>query len=162
MKEKEGSLIILIETLLLVVACVCIFSLMDANEYLTQELDIYKSAYQNVTEQVPKKESIYEIAEEVYGIEKELLIAIEKHETKKYQSRLYIEQNNTWGSHDGNEYRTYRNDDESTLDLARCLRVYYYNNGLNTLEEIATEFCQNDIDGWVAKVKYFYNDLKGV
>lgn len=151
----------MIQSVLLIIAFVVILSLMDNNEYLTHELDIYKSVYENVVEQQPKKESIYEIAERIYNVEAELLIAIEMHETGNYTSELLYTNCNTWGAHDGNQYKVYSNVEESTLDLARCLRVYYYNYGLTTLEQIATEFCPNDIEGWVADVKQIYKEVTG-
>ena len=157
MKLAKGMIVI--QMLLLGISFILMFEYSNENQYLKKELNVYRSAYENVVEQ-PKKESIYEIAERIYDVEAELLIAIELHETGNYTSELLYTNCNTWGAHDSKQYKVYGNVEESTLDLARCLRVYYYNYGLTTLEQIATEFCPTDIEGWVADVKQIYEEVK--
>lgn len=139
--------------------------LIKENEFLTMEAEAYKKAYESAlekqTEVLDKEtENVYDIAERIYNIDKDLLVAIERHETGNYTSDVYLIKNNTWGCIEGNVYRAFGSVEQSTLDLARCLRFYYYNYGLDTLEQIATQFCPNDVDNWVASIKQIYEEMK--
>lgn len=103
---------------------------------------------------------VYETAKELYNVDPLLLEAIERHECKNYTSTNYKEKNNTWGAIEGNGYKTFDSVEQSTLELARCLRFYYFNYGLNSLEEIASEFAPKDVKEWVADVGKIYEELQ--
>lgn len=110
------------------------------------EIVSLKSANANLVYEInnqPVKE-VYQLAEEIYGIEAELLMAIEILETGYYTSTLYKTHNNTWGAFDGKEYKSFDSHKQSTLELARCLRFNYLNQGLVTLTEIGKVYCPDD------------------
>ncbi|WP_407453517.1 hypothetical protein [Methanobrevibacter sp.] len=125
-----------------------IVSLKSANANLVYEIE-----NQNV-------KSVYELAEEIYGIEKELIIAIEKLESAHYTSTLYKTHNNTWGAFDGKEYKYFDSHEQSTLELARCLKYYYLDEGIVTLTEIGKKYCPED-ENWASKVNAIYMELMG-
>ena len=121
-----------------------------------------KSANANLVYEIqnqPTKE-VYELAEEIYGIEAELLMAIEILETGHYTSTLYKAQNNTWGARYNGEYKSFDSPKQSTMELARCLKMNYLNQGLVTLTEIGKVYCPDDPE-WGAKVNKIYMELKG-
>ena len=123
-----------------------IVSLKSANANLVYELENY-----------PVKE-VYEMAEKLYGIEAELLESIERLESKHYTSDLYKAKNNTWGAWDGYEYKSFDSHEQSTMELARCLRFNYLNQGLVTLTEIGEVYCPTDPE-WASKVNAIYLEL---
>jgi hypothetical protein len=123
-----------------------IVSLKSANANLVYEIENY-----------PVKE-VYELAEEIYGIEAELLEAIERLETGHYTSDVYKAKNNTWGARYNGEYKSFDSHKQSTLELARCLRFNYLNEGLTTLTEIGARYCPND-PKWASKVNSIYLEL---
>ena len=119
-----------------------------------------KSANANLVYEIenrPVKE-IYELAEEIYGIEAELLQAIEILETGWYTSTLYEAKNNTWGARVNGEYKSFDSHKQSTMELARCLRFNYLNQGLVTLTEIGNKYCPDDPE-WASKVNQIYLEL---
>lgn len=124
-----------------------IVSLKSANANLVYEI-----------ENQPVKE-IYQTAEKIYGVEAELLMAIEILESGHYTSDLYESHNNTWGAFDGNEYKYFDSHEQSTLELARCLKLYYLDEGIVTLTEIGRKYCPDD-PYWASKVNEIYLELK--
>lgn len=130
---------------------------------LKDEVKAYQKAYINLSTQREEKEqkNIYEYAEKIYGVEAELLEAIERHETGNYTSDVYTENKNTWGAIDGTGYKVFDSYEQSTTELARALRFYYIDRGLDTIKKIATEFCPIDQEAWVDSVEQIYDGLKG-
>lgn len=100
----------------------------------------------------------YEIAEEIYNVDKYLLMAIETLETGHFKSENYLKNNNTFGANVGNGYFYYDSHEQSTMELARLLRFSYFNKGLDTLEKINPVFCPTDSQ-WHVKVQKIYNEL---
>lgn len=120
-----------------------------------------KSANANLVYEIENQDvkSVYELAEEIYGVEAELLEAIERLETGNYTSDVYKAKNNTWGAFDGKEYKSFDSHEQSTLELARCLKLYYLDEGIVTLTEIGRKYCPSD-PNWSEKVNEIYMELK--
>lgn len=121
-----------------------------------------KSANANLVYEIQNQDvkAINELAEEIYGIEAELLEAIQILETGHYTSTLYKTHNNTWGAMNGNEYKYFDSHEQSTLELARCLKYYYLDEGLTTLTQIGEKYCPED-PSWSEKVNQIYLELMG-
>lgn len=103
----------------------------------------------------------YDYAEMLYGVDADLLEAIERLETGHFTSELYLTQNNTFGANSGGEFFTYDSHGQSTMELARTLRFNYLNKGLDTLNEIAIVFCPDDWENWALNVERLYYEVKG-
>lgn len=132
----------------------------DIVKHLTNEVNVYKEAYIEATKPIEREElTRHDYAEMCYGIEAELLEAIERLETGNYTSAMYSDYNNTWGAFDGIEYKSFDSVEQSTMELARALKFFYFDRGLDTLEEINTEFCPSDSE-WANKVKQIYEEIK--
>lgn len=100
----------------------------------------------------------YELAGQIYGVDPCLLEAIEILETGHFTSNIYIFNNNTYGGKVNGEYLYYTSPLESTMELARLLKYHYFNQGLDTLEEIGAVYCPNS--EWASKVQEIYDELK--
>ena len=134
--------------------------LKESIRHLTHEVNVYKDAYINATKPKEQEElTRHDYAQMCYGVEAELLEAIERLETGNYTSAMYNDFNNTWGAFDGIEYKRFDSVEQSTMELARALKFFYFDRGLDTLEEINTEFCPNDKE-WANKVKQIYEEIK--
>ena len=101
---------------------------------------------------------ITQLAEEIYGVEAEFLEAIERLETGNYTSTLYKAQNNTWGAKGEQGYKYFDSHEQSTLELARCLKMYYFDEGLVTITQIGEKYCPED-PYWSYKVHDIYLEL---
>lgn len=106
----------------------------------------------------PKEIDILKYAGELYDIDPKLLEAIERLESGNYTSNIYLTKNNTWGAFDGVSYKEFDSREQSTMELARTLRLYYYDAGLDTLEEIGSVYCP-DNPNWAALVREIYEQL---
>lgn len=102
------------------------------------------------------------------GLTKEqamLLISISKHETGTWTSKAFINDNNFGGIMNNGELKHYNSYEEGLNDFVRILKTYYFEKGLNTIEEIGAKYCPvgaaNDPNGlnkyWVGSVSRFYN-----
>lgn len=102
------------------------------------------------------------------GLTKEqafLLISISRHETGKWTSKAFINNNNFGGIMDIDGLRDYDTYEEGLKDFVRILKTYYFEKGLNTIAEIGAKYCpvgaENDPQGlnqyWVGGVTDFYN-----
>lgn len=117
------------------------------NQLLTYERNCVELAY-------------YDYAGSIYDIEPELLESIERFETGHYTSDIYKTLNNSWGAFDGIQYKSFDSHRQSTIELARTLRLNYFNEGLDTIEEIAAKYCPGDKDNWSESVRIIYEGLK--
>lgn len=97
---------------------------------------------------------ILAIAGAEYGIDPKLLEAIERLESGHYTSNLYLTKNNTWGAYNSaiGDFYAFESREQSTMTLAKNLRLYYFDQGLDTLEEIGSKYCPGD-PSWAAKVR---------
>lgn len=101
----------------------------------------------------------YELASEVYNVDKYLLEAIERLETGHFTSDVFKENNNAYGGVIDGEYLSYDSHYQSTMELARLLRFDFYNKGITDLHEIGEIYCPDD-ELWADKVIDIYNSLK--
>lgn len=110
--------------------------------------------------EVEVEKNVYEYAEQLYGVEKELLEAIERLETGHYTSELYKEQFNTWGRMINGEPATFESHEQSTMELARHLKFNYFDKGYDTIEKISIKYCPSNHEEWAMIVTELYNQLK--
>lgn len=112
---------------------------------------------------VKKNKTIWQKAGEKYNIDPYLLEAIERLECGNYTSDLYIYHYNTWGARcycgAGHGWEHFSSREESTMELARCLRTYYFDQGVTTIEGIGQYYCPGS-DSWAPKVRQIYGEVK--
>lgn len=144
-------------------------ALKDEKDKLNVDLNIKTSAYEKlldenialtkIVEEKPIKD-VLQIAGDIYGIDPKLLEAIERLETGHYSSKNYKNLNNTWGArYDSNGYLSFESHEQSTMELARTLKLYYIDQGLDTVEKIASKYCPDD-SSWASKVMIIYHELE--
>lgn len=124
---------------------------------ICESLAVENNALSKQLEEKPVKD-ILQIAGDIYGIDPKLLEAIERLESGHYTSEKYKTLNNTWGAYDGVEYKSFESHEQSTMELARTLKWYYADEGLDTIELIGTKYCPDDPE-WASKVRDIYNEL---
>lgn len=149
--------------ILLVVALIISCELYKVEVDQIQALKQENAILNETLNESKKNDNVYYFASKTYDVEIELLEAIERVETGHYVSDLYIDKNNTWGAYDEakGEYISFDSHEQSTLELARSLRKYYFNEGLNTIEKISKKYCPNNSDHWAKQVRSIYGSLKG-
>ena len=102
------------------------------------------------------------------GLTKEqamLLISISRHETGAWTSKAFKNDNNFGGIMSNGGLKHYESYEEGLNDFVRILKTYYFEKGLNTIEEIGAKYCPvgaaNDPNGlnkyWIGGVTNFYN-----
>lgn len=101
----------------------------------------------------------YDMASEIYNVDKYLLESIERLETGHYTSEVFKTNNNTYGGKVNDEYLSYDSAEQSTMELARLLRFSYYDKGITDLYEIGKIYCPDD-EEWAYKVMSIYQELK--
>lgn len=97
-----------------------------------------------------------------------IVIAISKHETGNWTSKLYKNSNNWGGNYNGSIEDFYRFDtkEEGLEYFIRNLKKGYFDKGRNTIEQIGAKYCpvgaKNDPNNinqyWIPKVTEYYND----
>lgn len=113
--------------------------------------------------------TIYQKAIEI-GLTKEqaiLVVSISRHETGNWTSKAFKEKNNFGGimCNQATEIKSYLTYEEGVNDFLRVLKSYYFDLGLQSIEEIGNKYCpvgaKNDPNGlnkyWVGGVTAFYN-----
>ena len=98
-----------------------------------------------------------------------IAIAISKHETGNYTSKIFLNKNNIGGLYNGStkSFYSYNSVDEGVEAYIQNLKKGYFDKGLNTIEKIQKKYApinaDNDPTGlnneWVSGVTYFYNEL---
>lgn len=102
------------------------------------------------------REMVYHYAE-LYGIDKEKALAIELHETAKYTSPLFLNQNNPGGMKNINgDYYSFENKEQGIITHVEKLLKNY--NG-QSLDEMAKRYAEGS-KTWAGKVRYFLNTLE--
>jgi hypothetical protein len=103
------------------------------------------------------------------GLEKEQaykILAISKHETGNWTSKIFIERHNFGGIIRNGKFESYENNEQGIKDMIHVLRDYYFARGKNTLEDIQKSYCpigaSNDPSGlnnyWLPRVTQYYNE----
>lgn len=96
-----------------------------------------------------------------------LVVSISAHETGYWKSKAFTKNNNFGGlmSAKTGKLKHYNSFDEGLNALVKCLKTYYFDKGLNTIEEIGAKYCpvgaKNDPNNlnqyWVGGVTKIYN-----
>jgi hypothetical protein len=103
------------------------------------------------------------------GLEKEQaykILAISKHETGNWTSKIFIERHNFGGIIRNGKFESYENNEQGIKDMIHVLKDYYFARGKNTLEDIQKSYCpigaSNDPTGlnnyWLPRVTQYYNE----
>lgn len=96
-----------------------------------------------------------------------LVVSISAHETGYWKSKAFTKNNNFGGlmSAKTGKLKHYNSFDEGLNALVKCLKTYYFDKGLNTIEKIGSKYCpvgaKNDPNNlnqyWVGGVTKIYN-----
>lgn len=96
-----------------------------------------------------------------------LVVSISRHETGNWTSKAFTKNNNFGGimTNGATEIKNYDTYENGLTDFVNILKKYYFDLGLNTIEQIGAKYCpvgaKNDPNGlnknWVGGVSAFYN-----
>jgi hypothetical protein len=136
-----------------------IISINESNIKKLESSTNYISSYQHFKD--AEDINVYEYCEETYGVDSNLIRSIEIHESGHYTSDLFLNKNNTWGAYRNGEWLEFESREESTKELARVLKEYYFDQGINTIELISNKYCPIDSDIWADSVSSIYKSLEG-
>ena len=111
---------------------------------------------------------IKEIADS-YDVDWRLAVAISMHETGKYTSVAFNDNNNVGGNFRNGNLMTFSNLDEGIEFFVNNLKTKYIDLGLDTIEEISVKYAPIGADNdpnnlnqyWVSGVTKYYKELGG-
>ena len=109
---------------------------------------------------------IKEVAQD-YGVDWKLAVAISMHETGKYTSVAFNDNNNVGGNFKNGNLMTFSNLDEGIEFFVNNLKNNYIDMGLDTIELIQPKYCPIGINDngdnkyWIPKVTKYYKELGG-
>lgn len=96
-----------------------------------------------------------------------IVVSISRHETGNWTSKAFKNNNNFGGimTNNATQIKNYETYENGLTDFVSILKKYYFDLGLNTIEQIGSKYCpvgaKNDPNGlnkyWVNGVKSFYN-----
>lgn len=124
----------------------------DEQKVLIDELNVH---IENLSNKTFNREEMFQIAAQVYDIDFKLLYAIAKHETGHFKSSLFINNNNPGGIKDFESesgWASFDTEFEGIMEMARLIRKYYYDYGLDTVEKIGAKYCPGS-DTWARDVR---------
>lgn len=90
-----------------------------------------------------------------------LAIAISRHETGHYTSDAFLYYNNFGGMISSNGLMQFASKEEGAEKYISMLQ-WYYDDGLDTIEEIQQRYCPPEGDQWIASVSAIYKELQNV
>lgn len=157
MKYKNIAITILI--LVSICLCVEINSLYEAIEVQDETIEYMEYELKKEPEVIIGEPDVYEIANRYYGVDTTLLRAIESHESAHYTSHIFISQNNSWGAMCSDGYLSFDSHEQSVMELARTIKYYYLDLGLDTIDKMAAKFCPDDAENWAKSVGELYEEL---
>lgn len=104
-----------------------------------------------------------------YGVDWRLAVAISMHETGKYTSVAFNDNNNVGGNFRNGNLMTFSNLDEGIEFFVNNLKTKYIDLGLDTIEEISVKYAPIGADNdpnnlnqyWVSGVTKYYKELGG-
>lgn len=104
-----------------------------------------------------------------YSVDWRLAVAISMHETGKYTSVAFNDNNNVGGNFRNGNLMTFSNLDDGIEFFANNLKTKYIDLGLDTIEEISVKYApigaENDPNNlnqyWVSGVTKYYKELGG-
>ena len=104
-----------------------------------------------------------------YDVDWRLAVAISMHETGKYTSVAFNDNNNVGGNFRNGNLMTFSNLDEGIEFFVNNLKTKYIDLGLDTIEEISVKYApigaENDPNNlnqyWVSGVTKYYKELGG-
>ena len=188
--NKKGKLLIIFLSTLLIMS---IFQILGTNKKQTTEISINIPIETNVSKNTVKMQNSmrrdfcglhvviceYEQYDEItykikktaeqYNIDWKLAVAIAKHETGNYTSKLFKEKNNVGGIYINGEFKNFETLDDGIDYFVRLLKNYYIQRGLDTPEKIQPVYAPvgaendpNDLNQyWTSSVRSIYESLEG-
>ena len=97
-----------------------------------------------------------------------IVVSISRHETGNWTSKAFTKNNNFGGimTNGATQIKNYETYEQGLTDFVSILKKYYFDLGLNTIEQIGAKYCpvgaKNDPNGlnknWVNGVSTFYNN----
>lgn len=97
-----------------------------------------------------------------------MVVSISRHETGNWTSKAFTKNNNFGGimTNGATQIKNYETYEQGLTDFVSILKNYYFDLGLNTIEQIGAKYCpvgaKNDPNGlnknWVSGVSTFYNN----
>ena len=97
-----------------------------------------------------------------------IVVSISRHETGNWTSKAFNNNNNFGGimTNNATQIKNYETYEEGLNDFVSILKKYYFDLGLNTIEQIGAKYCpigaKNDPNGlnkhWVGGVSTFYQN----
>ena len=97
-----------------------------------------------------------------------MVVSISRHETGNWTSKAFNNNNNFGGimTNNATQIKNYETYEEGLNDFVSILKKYYFDLGLNTIEQIGAKYCpvgaKNDPNGlnkhWVGGVSTFYQN----
>jgi hypothetical protein len=97
-----------------------------------------------------------------------IVVSISRHETGNWTSKAFNNNNNFGGimTNNATQIKNYETYEEGLNDFVSILKKYYFDLGLNTIEQIGAKYCpvgaKNDPNGlnkhWVGGVNTFYQN----
>ncbi|MDD6043834.1 MAG: glucosaminidase domain-containing protein [Eubacteriaceae bacterium] len=126
----------------------------DTDEPKYEQTTNARAAYvdEEVEEELTVKEMIIKASSE-YEIDSTLACAIARLETGNFTSDAYVYGNNVGGISIDEEPLSFDTLDDGVEMFVRNLRVNYYNEGLNEVDEIAGKYCPVNEKQWITAVK---------
>ena len=105
-------------------------------------------------------EEQFKLASQIYNIDYKLIYAIGRLETGNFTSDLCVNHNNFGGMKAANgEWMSFNSSYEGILEMARNLKKYYIDKGLDTVEKIAPIYCPPSADDWSQKIYTLMNEI---
>lgn len=154
---------------LLILFSMCLYvevdSLYEAIEVQDETIEYIGNLYEQEKANVKViigEPDVYEVANKFYGVDINLLKAIEMHESARYTSDLFLENNNSWGAMCGDGYLAFDSHEQSVMELARTIKYYYLDLGLDTIDKMAVKYCPDDYVNWSNSVKEIYEEVNNM
>lgn len=126
----------------------------------TRNLNRYNSEYKDNV--YVKEKTINEMVDyysELYGIDNNLVKAIEYFESGFYECPIATVRNNPGSLRSNGDFFIYENIEQGIIEHIRCLKKNYIDQGLTTPETIQPKYCPGSTT-WPSRVNYFYYKLK--
>lgn len=126
-----------------------------------EQSTIVRPAYaaEEVEEELTVEEMILRASSE-YEIDSTLALAIARLETGNFTSDAYLYGNNVGGISIDEEPMSFDTLDDGVEMFVRNLKVNYYNEGLNDVEEIASKYCPVNEEQWSTTVKALMKEIE--
>lgn len=123
-----------------------------------QKIEHVKNVY--AAEKEMTVEEMIIAAANTYEVDKKLALAISRLETGNFTSDAYVYGNNVGGISECEEPVSFSSLEDGVEYFVRNLKVNYYNEGLNEVDEIASKYCPVNEKGWSESVKAIMAEIE--